>query len=98
MKGKFAPVINTYTMLVLRYMSQVVPLENVVEDYLSHMSLEIAKRKAVKQELPFPVIRLGEKQKASWMVNLADLAVYIDQQTALAQHDHRVMNGEQYAH
>ena len=52
MKGKFAPVINTYTMLVLRYMSPVVPLENVVEDYLSHMSLEIAKRKAVKQELP----------------------------------------------
>ena len=73
-------------------------LENVVEDYLSHMSLEIAKRKAVKQELPFPVIRLGEKQKASWMVNLADLAVYIDQQTALAQHDHKAINGEQYAH
>ena len=65
MKGKFAPVINTYTMLVLRYMSPVVPLENVVEDYLSHMSLEIAKRKAVKQELPFPVIRLGEKQLTS---------------------------------
>ena len=98
MKGKFAPVINTYTMLVLRYMSPVVPLENVVEDYLSHMSLEIAKRKAVKQELPFPVIRLGEKQKASWMVNLHDLAVYIDQQTALAQNDHKAMNGEQYAH
>ena len=98
MKGKFAPAINTYTMLVLRYMSPVVPLENVVEDYLSHMSLEIAKRKAVKQELPFPVIRLGEKQKASWMVNLHDLAVYIDQQTAVAQHDHKAMNGEQYAH
>ena len=98
MKTNFAPRINTYTMLVLRYMSPVVPLELVVEDYLSHMSLEIAKRKAVRQELPFPVARLGEKQKASWMVNLADLAVYIDQQTALAQHDHKAMNGEQYAH
>nr|WP_180110548.1 pyocin activator PrtN family protein [Acinetobacter sp. YH12098] len=85
-------------MLFARYLSPVVPLENVIEDYLSHMSLEIAKRKAVKQELPFPVIRLGEKQKASWMVNLADLAAYIDHRTAVAQHDHKAMNGEQYAH
>lgn len=87
------PKINTFTMLVMRYMSPVVPLENVVADYLSHMSLEIAKRKAVKQELPFPVIRMGEKQKASWMVNVSDLAVYIDQQTSLAQHDYKAMNG-----
>ncbi|MDM1274047.1 MULTISPECIES: pyocin activator PrtN family protein [Acinetobacter] len=90
--------INTYTMLVMRYMSPVVPLEDVVEDYLSHMSLEIAKRKAMRQELPFPVLRLGEKQKASWMVNLHDLAMYIDQQSALAKHDYKAMNGEQYAH
>lgn len=87
------PKINTFTMLVMRYMSPVVPLENVVADYLSHMSLEIAKRKALKQELPFPVIRMGEKQKASWMVNVSDLAVYIDQQTSLAQHDYKAMNG-----
>ena len=85
-------------MLLLRYMSPVVPLENVVEDYLSYMSVEHAKRKALKQELPFPVIRIGEKQKASWMVNLVDLAVYIDQQTQIAQHDHKAMNGEQHAH
>lgn len=91
------PGISTFTMLVMRYMSPVVPLEAVVKDYLSHMSLEIAKRKAAKQELPFPVIRLGEKQKASWMVNVSDLAVYIDRQTSLAQHDHKAMNGEHYA-
>lgn len=98
MNNNFAPGINTYTILMMRYMSPVVPLENVVEDYLSHMSIEIAKRKAVKQELPFPVARLGEKKKASWMVNLADLAMYIDKQTALAKQDHKAMNGEQYAH
>lgn len=98
MGHKFSPRINTYTMLVLRYMSPIVPLENVVEDYLNHMSLEHAKRKAVKQELPFPVVRIGDNQKASWMVNLADLAVYIDQQTRMAQQDHKAMHGEQYAH
>ncbi|MCF3128474.1 pyocin activator PrtN family protein [Acinetobacter soli] len=96
MKNNFEPRLSTYTILMLRYMSPVVPLENVVQDYMS-ISIEIAKRKAIKQELPFPVIRLGEKQKAAWMVNLADLAVYIDQQTALAQQDHKAMNGEQYA-
>jgi hypothetical protein len=77
-------------------MSPVVPLETVVQEYLTHMSLEIAKRKAVKQQLPFPVIRIGEKQKASWMVNLEDLAVYIDQQTKLAQQDHKAMNCDLY--
>lgn len=96
MKNNFEPRLSTYTILMLRYMSPVVPLENVVQDYMS-ISIEIAKRKAIKQELPFPVIRLGEKQKAAWMVNLADLALYIDQQTALAQQDHKAMNGEQYA-
>lgn len=96
MKNNFEPRLSTYTILMLRYMSPVVPLENVVQDYMS-ISIEIAKRKAIKQELPFPVIRLGEKQKAAWMVNLADLAVYIDQQTALAQQNHKAMNGEQYA-
>ena len=98
MKNNFSPAHNTYSMLFARYLSPIIPLEIVVNDYLDYMSLEIAKRKAVKQALPFPVIRLGEKQKASWMVNLADLAVYIDQQSALAQHDHKAMNGEQYAH
>lgn len=89
--------INTFTMLFMRYMSPVVPLETVVNDYLSNMSLKTAKQKATNQELPFPVVRLGDKQKASWMVNLTDLAVYIDKQTLLAQHDHKAMNGGQYA-
>lgn len=96
MKNNFTVRPNTYTILMMRYMSPVVPLENIVADYLG-MSLEIAKRKAVKQELPFPVVRLGEKQKATWMVNISDLAVYIDKQTALAQQDHKAMNGELHA-
>lgn len=88
----------TYTLLVLRYMSPTVSLEAVVKDFFPQMSMVIAKRKAVTQELPFPVLRMGEGNKAAWMVNLADLAVYIDRQTALAQHDHKAMNGGQYAH
>lgn len=88
------PAINTFSMLCMRYMSPVVPLDLVINDYLSYMSIEVAKRKALKQELPFPVVRLGEKQKASWVVNLSDLANYIDKQTVLAQQDHRAMQGQ----
>ena len=84
--------INTYQMLFICYMSPIIPLEVVVRDYLHHMSIEIAKRKAFKQELPFPIIRLGDKQKASWAVNIADLAQYIDKQTKLAQEDFKAMN------
>lgn len=84
--------INTYQMLFICYMCPIIPLEVVVRDYLNHMSIEIAKRKAVRQELPFPVIRLGDKQKASWAVNIEDLAKYIDKQTAIAQMDFNAMN------
>lgn len=95
-QNNFTPQINTFTALLMRYMSPIVPLEVVVSDYLD-MTLEIAKRKALKQELPFPVLRLGDNQKAAWMVNLTDLAIYIDKQTGIAQHDHKAMNREQYA-
>lgn len=91
-------VLPTYTLLVLRYMSPTVSLDAVIKDFFPQMSLIIAKRKALTQELPFPVLRMGEGNKAAWMVNLADLAVYIDRQTALAQHDYKAMNGGQYAH
>lgn len=84
--------INTYQMLFICYMSPIIPLEVVVRDYLKYMSIEIAKRKAFKQELPFPVIRLGDKQKASWAVNIADLSQYIDKQTEIAQEDFKAMN------
>ena len=93
MSTKFTPKLNTYQMLFMRYMSPVVPLETVVAEYISHMSLQHAKRMAVKQELPFPVIRLGDRAKASWMVNISDLAIYIDRQSSIAQQDHRAMNG-----
>lgn len=92
MSMQFSPKLNTYQMLFMRYMSPVIPLETVVTDYISHMSLQHAKRMAVKQELPFPVIRLGDKAKASWMVNISDLAMYIDHQSLIAQHDHKAMN------
>ncbi|OTG94245.1 pyocin activator PrtN family protein [Acinetobacter sp. ANC 3832] len=90
--AKFAPTMNTYQMLFIRYMSPVISLETVVKDYLVHMSIEHAKRLGSRQELPFPVARLGEKGKASWVVNLSDLAVYIDKQTAIAQQDHKAMH------
>lgn len=89
--AKFVPKLNTYQMLFIRYMSPIISLETVVSDYLNNMSIEYAKRLASKQELPFPVMRLGEKGKATWMVNISDLAQYIDKQVAVAQQDHEAM-------
>ncbi|KAF1026896.1 MAG: hypothetical protein GAK29_00980 [Acinetobacter bereziniae] len=87
-----AQTLNTYQMLFIRYMSPLVSLETVVQEYMNNMSIEHAKRFASKQQLPFPVVRLGEKAKAAWMVNIVDLAIYIDQQTAIAKIDHTSMN------
>ena len=78
-------------MLFTRYMSPIISLETVVNDFLDNMSVPHAKRLASKQELPFPVIRFGEKGKASWMVSVSDLSQYIDNQMAIAKQDHEAM-------
>ncbi|WP_257263131.1 pyocin activator PrtN family protein [Endozoicomonas sp. ONNA2] len=37
-----------------------------------------AKLAAASQKLPVPVVRTMNSQKSPWMVNISDLAVYID--------------------
>ena len=54
-----------------------VPLTEICEPYLS-MGKKRAESLAKVQKLPFPVHRLGT-QRSPWMVNLIDLAKYIDQ-------------------
>ena len=51
----FAPQINSFQALLIRYGSTVVPLETIVNDYFTHMKIEDANRRANKLDLPFPV-------------------------------------------
>ncbi|EOE6707665.1 TPA: pyocin activator PrtN family protein [Acinetobacter baumannii] len=85
---------NSLFLLVARYQSPVVPLETIVKDYFSHLQIEEARRKANKQQLPFPVFRSEkDNKKSKWMVNIADLALYLDKESKIAKEDHLAMNG-----
>jgi len=65
----------------------VLELEEVAKEYLG-MSNKIAiMQKAREGNMPFPVFRLGESNKAPWLVSVEDLAAYIDKQREKAKKD-----------
>jgi len=62
-----------------------VPLEDVARDYLG-LDARTAKDRAARGKLPFPAWR-APSQKAPWLVNISDLAVWIDRERARAERD-----------
>lgn len=92
MKNNEKSPFSTVMLLTLQYQSPVVKLEDILEDYLSHLSLEVAKKMAKTQQLPFPVFKTDESNKAPWMVSIFDLAAHIDKVRHLANEDHKKMS------
>lgn len=79
-------------LLTLQYQAPVVKLEDIIDDYLSHLSLPVAKKMAKEQQLPFPVFRADASNKAPWLVSIIDLANFIDKQQSLARQDYIAMS------
>lgn len=77
MKRDTAP--STAFVLTMRYQSTVATLDDIVKDYLPHLSIERAKKLASTQELPFPVFRADKKsQKSTYLVRLEHVATWLD--------------------
>ncbi|MDE1715793.1 pyocin activator PrtN family protein [Chromobacterium amazonense] len=70
---------NTSFLLLARYESPVVPLEQICADYLN-LSAKKAQEMASLNKLPFPTFRMNDSQKAPRLVHLSDLAEFIDKQ------------------
>lgn len=68
---------NTYYALLITYGKPQVKLSVIWPDFLPHLSARLLKARASQQELPFPVLK-GESQKSEVLVDLRDLAKYID--------------------
>lgn len=68
---------KTYFALLITYGAPQVKLTTIWPDFLSHMSERTLKTRASQQALPFPVLK-GESQKSEILVDLRDLAEYID--------------------
>lgn len=74
-----APQISTAFMLGLRYQSPYIPLATVINDFMPHLDLSMANRRANAKTLPFPAFKI-DGAKSPFMVSVADLAAYLDAQ------------------
>ena len=72
------PSLDTGFMLALRYRTPVIPLETACADFLPHISIDVARRRAKVQTLPFPVFQADKSQKTTYFVNVSDLAAWLE--------------------
>lgn len=81
---------NTIFLLMAEFEQADIPLDKVATKYLD-LEPAKAKRLAARQELPFPVFRAGS-QKSPWMVNINELACYLDKKREEAKKDWQAIN------
>ena len=68
---------KTEMLLFVKFETPAIPLEMICEDYFGCVK-GTAKLRAKSGSLPIPAFRLGASQKLPWMVNISDLAAFID--------------------
>lgn len=83
---------SSLSMLMFRYQSPAVPLERVVADFFTHLDLPYAKKRAARQDFPFPVFKVEKSRNAPYMVSVEALATYLDRQAQTGQQDHENMH------
>lgn len=77
---------NTAFLLMAQYEGRaVIPVDEVVRDYFSHLTVQKFLRKIGAGEIALPLVRIEASQKAAKGVHLQDLAEYIDARRAAAQ-------------
>ena len=78
-------VITTHFLLMGQYGCQaVIPLEDVVRDYFSHLTVDSFLRKIGTGDIAIPVVRADTSQKSQKGIYLSDLADYLDKARAAA--------------
>lgn len=83
---------DTESILIARYQyNPLIPLQLVADDYLPEIKWETLKERARKQDLPFPVVIGGSKNRSTYHVNVKSLARWIDKVSADADKDHLSM-------
>lgn len=81
-----AEPIDTGFMLAMRYRTPYITLEQVLHDFMPHLDISMAKRRANAGTLPFPAFK-PDGAKSKFLVSVADLAAYLDAQRAAAMKD-----------
>lgn len=82
----------TQQRLLLIYGKTHITLEQAVADWMPHINIERAKRRAKNQTLPWPVISSEDSQKSGLFVSLAAIAEWLDIREQEAQENWKKMN------
>lgn len=77
---------NTAFLLMAQLNKAIVPLDEISDEYLG-LAPRTAQNYAKAGKLPFPAFRSGNGNKAPWLVNVNDLAAYLDKQRDIAKKD-----------
>ena len=82
---------STYFSLLAEFETAQIPLGDMCNKYLDLCENE-EKRKAEKQQLPFPVFKIREGQKSKYFVKAEELASHIDDLTERAKKEWQSVN------
>ncbi|WP_409294894.1 pyocin activator PrtN family protein [Pseudomonas sp. KCJK8670] len=84
---------NTAFMLMAQYNARaIIPLEEVCNDYFTHLTPDMFQRKVLAGQIKLPITRLETSQKSARGVHIADLALYLDQQRDAARKECAQLN------
>lgn len=83
---------NTLFLLMYEFNSVHVPLETVAEKYL-RLNRKDAMHRANSGQLPFPTFRATNSQKSTIMVDVRDLADWLDHSRERAKSDWEKLRG-----
>jgi hypothetical protein len=78
---------NTAFLLMAQFNKAVIPITDICEEYFG-LSASVAKSYAAAGKLPIPAFRAGKSNKATWMINVTDLAEHLDNLRDQAKKDH----------
>ncbi|ABE56549.1 conserved hypothetical protein [Shewanella denitrificans OS217] len=77
---------NTAFLLMAQFNKAIVPLDEICKTYFG-LESRTAQNYAKAGRLPVAAFRTGSSNKAPWLVNITDLAEYLDKQRDAAKQD-----------
>lgn len=77
---------NTTFLLMAQFNKAVIPLDEICKEYFG-LESRTAKNYAKAGRLPVPAFRTSDSNKSTWMVNVTDLAEYLDKLRDTAKKD-----------
>lgn len=73
-------------MLMMKYRSPIVQLSDILQDYMPHLTLAQANKRASQCRLPFPAFKI-DGVKSPYFVHLTDLEAWLNRAAKQSKND-----------